>query len=146
VLMHMRGQPKTMQDDPRYADVVAEVADYLRVRCDRLAESGVAPETLAVDPGIGFGKTLEHNLRLLARLDVLARLGRPLVVGVSRKSFLGKITGREVQDRLSGSLAAAACAIARGAHVIRVHDVKESCDTARVVDILRREETADGVA
>jgi len=146
VLMHMRGQPKTMQDDPRYADVVAEVADYLRARCERLAESGLARETLAVDPGIGFGKSLEHNLRLLARLNELVRLGRPVVVGLSRKSFLGKITGREARDRLAGSLAAAAYAIVRGAHVIRVHDAKESCDAARVVDILREEELPDGPA
>ena len=146
ILMHMRGQPKNMQDDPRYVDVVTEVAVYLKLRCERLAEAGLAMESMAVDPGIGFGKTLEHNIQLLVRLDELARLGRPVVLGLSRKSFLGKITGRDVEDRLAGSLGAAAYAILRGAHVIRVHDVKESCDVARLMDIFRREEALHGPA
>lgn len=145
VLMHMRGDPKTMQSDPRYGDVVAEVRDYLASRIERLAEAGLPEESMAVDPGIGFGKTLEHNLALLARLGELARLGRPVLVGASRKSFLGRITGREAPDRLPGSLGAAAFAILKGAAMIRVHDVKESCDLARVVDMLSREEPDDDV-
>ena len=108
-----------------------------------MEETGLSRNRLAIDPGIGFGKTLEHNVSLIAHLDQLARLQRPVVVGLSRKSFIGEITGREVQDRLAGSLAAMAYVIQRGAHVIRVHDVKESCDVARLVDILRREETRD---
>ncbi|MFH0954279.1 MAG: dihydropteroate synthase [Verrucomicrobiota bacterium] len=143
VLMHMRGEPKTMQADPRYGDVVSEVAAYLGARLADLGRQGLRPEAMAVDPGIGFGKTAEHNVSLLAHLDALAALGRPVVVGVSRKSFLGKITGREVGDRLAGSLGAAAYAVLRGAHVIRVHDVKESCDVARLVDIFKREEPRD---
>ena len=143
ILMHMRGDPKTMQISPKYNNVVKEVADYLDARIRELEQRGMSRNSLAVDPGIGFGKTLEHNIRLIAHLDELARLRRPVVVGLSRKSFIGKITGREVQDRLPGSLAAMAYVIQRGAHVIRVHDVKESCDVACLVDILRREETRD---
>ena len=141
ILMHMRGDPKTMQIEPKYSNVVKEVADYLDGRIRELEEKGLSRNSLAVDPGIGFGKTVEHNVSLIAHLNALAQLQRPVVVGLSRKSFIGKITGREVQDRLSGSLAATAYVIRRGAHVIRVHDVKESCDVARLVDILRREET-----
>jgi dihydropteroate synthase len=143
ILMHMHGDPKTMQISPKYNNVVKEVTDYLDARILELEQRRLSRNSLAVDPGIGFGKRLEHNIRLIARLDELARLRRPVVVGLSRKSFIGKITGREVQDRLPGSLAAMAYVIRRGAHVIRVHDVKESCDVACLVDILRREETRD---
>lgn len=143
ILMHMRGDPKTMQIEPKYENVVKEVADYLEGRIRELEERGLSRNHFAVDPGIGFGKTVEHNVRLIAHMDELARLQRPIVVGVSRKSFIGKITGREVQDRLAGTLAAMAYVIQRGAHVMRVHDVKESCDVACIMDILRREETRD---
>ena len=139
ILMHRQGTPRTMQADPRYADVVREVRDYLAGRIAGLAAEGLAPDSLAVDPGIGFGKTLEHNVALLHNLDALAGLGRPVVVGLSRKSFLGRITGRETDDRLAGGLGAAAWAIARGAHIIRTHDAKETCDMVRVVDMLRQE-------
>lgn len=132
VLMHMRGDPATMQKDPRYADVAAEVTDYLAARLRALSDAGLDPETLAVDPGIGFGKTAEHNIVLLASLDRLRSCGRPVVVGASRKSFLGKLTGRDVNERLAGSLAALTLAAAAGAHVLRVHDVKESVDAVRV--------------
>ena len=143
ILMHMQGNPATMQVEPKYANVVKEVSDYLDARIRELEEKGLSRDSLAVDPGIGFGKTVGHNVSLIAHLDELVRLQRPVVVGLSRKSFIGKITGREVQDRLPGSLAATAYVIRRGAHVIRVHDVKESCDVARLVDILRREEMSD---
>lgn len=143
ILMHMRGDPKTMQLAPAYGDVVEEVAGYLEQRIRDLEGVGLSRHSLAVDPGIGFGKTVEHNVSLIARVDRLAHLGRPVVIGLSRKSFIGTITGREVQDRLPGSLAATAYVIQRGAHVIRVHDVKESCDVARLMDILRREEARD---
>ncbi|MBU1694278.1 MAG: dihydropteroate synthase [Verrucomicrobia bacterium] len=139
ILMHMQGAPPTMQASPQYEQVVQEVRDYLAARLEALAACGLARESMAVDPGIGFGKTLEHNVQLLARLETLTALGRPLILGVSRKSFLGRITGREMGDRLAGSLAAAAWAIARGAHVIRAHDIKETCDMVRVVDMLRQE-------
>jgi len=146
VLMHMLGEPRTMQADPRYGDVVAEVAGYLGRRMDELEAAGLDRETMAVDPGIGFGKTVEHNVSLLAHLDRLLALGRPVVVGASRKSFLGKLTGREVGDRLPASLGAAAYAILRGASVIRVHDVKESCDVARLMAIFGSEHAGDAVS
>jgi dihydropteroate synthase len=140
ILMHMRGEPATMQQDPQYGDVVREVADFLRARLAALAADGLDPQTLAVDPGIGFGKTVAHNLRLLAGLPALVRLGRPVVVGLSRKRFLGTLTGREVGERMAASVAGLAYAAERGAHVLRVHDVRESCDAARLLEALRREE------
>ena len=138
ILMHMKGTPRTMQNDPRYEDVVEEVAAYLEQRVQALCEVGVSRERIAVDPGIGFGKTVEHNLALLAAgLPRLARLRRPIVVGVSRKSFIGKITGWDVKNRLPGSVASAAYAVFRGANIIRAHDVKETCGALRLVDMLR---------
>ena len=137
VLMHMRGMPRTMQQAPAYNDVVAEVRDYLAERVEALEAAGVARAALAVDPGICFGKTVEHNLALLKGLGALGSLRLPVVVGVSRKSFLGKILGREVSERLAASLAGMAYAVQQGTHVVRVHDVVESCDVARVLDILR---------
>lgn len=142
VLMHMRGEPATMQQDPRYDDVITGVVDWLRQRRMMLEEAGVAPDTMALDPGIGFGKTGEHNLKLLAGLPALVVCGRPVVVGISRKNFIGVLTGRDVADRLAGSLAGAVWAASRGAHVWRVHEVKESVDAARMVAALR-EETAE---
>lgn len=139
VLMHMRGEPGTMQRDPQYGDVVAEVAAYLMGRVNDLKKAGLDETAMAIDPGIGFGKTADHNVRLIAGLKSLARLGRPVVLGVSRKNFIGKITGREVRDRLAGSLACAAWASAHGTHVWRVHDVKESVDAARMVASLNKE-------
>lgn len=138
VLMHMRGEPATMQREPCYDDVVREVDAYLDRRMVDLCARGLDPETLALDPGIGFGKTLDHNLQLLSRLEVLVRHGRPVVVGLSRKSFLGKLTGRETSERLAGSLAGMVYAVIRGATIMRVHDVRESVDAARVVAALNR--------
>lgn len=143
ILMHMRGEPQTMQADPRYADVVREVRDYLQGRVAALAEAGLDANTLAVDPGFGlFGKTAEHNIRLLARLGELRACGRPLVVGVSRKRFLGQLTGREVGERLAGSLGALAYAVAEGAQVLRVHDVRESRDVVETLKALLLEKQA----
>jgi len=130
VLMHMRGTPRTMQAAPLYEDVVDEVREYLAERVAAVGAAGVARQAIAIDPGIGFGKTVAHNLALLANLD---RLGDcPLVVGLSRKSFLGVLTGREVDERLAGSLAGLACAVWQGAQVLRVHDVRASVDAAAV--------------
>jgi dihydropteroate synthase len=137
VLMHMRGTPRTMQQAPAYDDVVAEVRDYLAERVAAMEAVGVAPSALAVDPGIGFGKSVEHNVALLKGLGALHALERPIVVGVSRKSFLGKLLGRDVDDRLAASLGGMAYAVLQGAHVVRVHDVVESCDVARVLAIFR---------
>lgn len=137
VLMHMQGTPQTMQQNPRYDDVVSEVRAFLSERI-RLAEAaGIARGQIAVDPGIGFGKTVEHNLKLLAHLDEFCSLGCALVVGVSRKSFIGKLLGRDVHERLAGSLAAAAWAVARGANVVRAHDVAQTVDVARMLDALK---------
>lgn len=137
VLMHLRGEPKTMQDRPVYVDVVDEVRGFLTDRMRKAVEGGVATEAIAVDPGIGFGKDLDHNLDLLRHLDILTTLGRPVVVGVSRKSFLKRLGGgNEANERLAGSLAAAAFAVARGAHVIRAHDVLETARALRVIDAI----------
>lgn len=138
VLMHMRGTPRTMQTDPRYEDVVAEVADYLGQRIRALEAAGLDRRQLAVDPGIGFGKTVAHNLALLRELPRLQALSVPVVVGLSRKSFLGRLTGRPVDERLAGSLAAMVFCILKGAQVMRVHDVKESRDAMRVILALER--------
>ncbi len=123
VLMHMRGTPRTMQESPVYYDVVGEVCAFLASRRDRAVALGVAPERIVLDPGIGFGKRLEHNLALLRDLPRVAGLGCPVLVGVSRKSFIGEILDLPVEERLEGTAAAVAMAVARGARIIRVHDV-----------------------
>ncbi len=132
-LMHMLGEPRTMQDDPRYDDVVSEVKAFLEARLAFAVAEGVPEDRVCLDPGIGFGKTLEHNLELLRRLPELAALGRPVVVGVSRKGFLGRLTGRErPADRVVASAAANALALERGATVFRVHDVAATRDALLV--------------
>jgi dihydropteroate synthase len=131
-LMHMLGDPRTMQRDPRYDDVVSDVKAFLEERIAYAVGEGVAEERIMLDPGIGFGKTVEHNLTLLRRLDELVAIGRPIVVGTSRKSFLGKITGREVTDRVAATVATNVLALERGATVFRVHDVAESRDALLV--------------
>ena len=145
VLMHMQGEPGTMQRDPVYGDVVGEVGAFLTERFERALAAGLAPEQIVLDPGIGFGKRPEHNRTLLARLDALRVPPRPLLLGVSRKSVVGGLTGRETGGRLAGSLALLAWLVAKGAAVLRVHDVKESCDAARVVDSMMREEARHGL-
>jgi dihydropteroate synthase len=135
VLMHMQGEPRTMQKNPQYGDVVQEVADSFRQQYSRALECGVDPMRLAFDPGIGFGKTLEHNLSLLKNLDELRVDDRPLMVGVSRKSFLGKLTGsNEMRDRLAPTIALTAILRVRGADIFRVHDVKENVAALRTVE------------
>ena len=125
IVMHMRGAPSTMQDDPQYGDVVAEVSRWLDLRARAAEQAGVERRRIVVDPGLGFGKLLEHNLLLLGRLAQVAR-GRPFLVGASRKSFIGNLTGAPVEARLGGSLAALAAAWTAGASIVRVHDVAES--------------------
>jgi len=129
-LMHKKGEPATMQRDPHYEDVVREVKGFLNQRIDAARASGIAAERLVVDPGFGFGKTAEHNLTLLGRLNELSAL--PILAGLSRKSTLGKLTGRPVEERLAGSLAMALLALQRGATILRVHDVKETRDVIAV--------------
>src|SRR4051794_9240979 len=131
-LMHMLGEPRTMQRDPRYTDVVSDVKAFLEARMAFAVAAGVPEERIQLDPGIGFGKTLEHNLELLARLDELVALGRPLVIGTSRKSFLGKLTGRDVTERVHGTVATCVIALERGARVFRVHDVAAVADALQV--------------
>jgi dihydropteroate synthase len=126
VLMHMQGDPRSMQANPTYDDVVDDVKAFLAARFAVAVDTGVAEEKVWLDPGIGFGKTLEHNLELLRRLGELRELGRPLVVGTSRKSFIGKIDGSEVDDRIGGTIASSVLAAAEGADVLRVHDVAET--------------------
>ena len=125
VLMHMRGEPRTMQEDPRYEDVVAEVKAFLAERLEAAAAAGIGEEKVWLDPGIGFGKTAAHNLELLRRLPELRDLGRPLVIGTSRKSFIGKVDGSAADERLGGTIASSVLAAAEGAAVLRVHDVAE---------------------
>jgi dihydropteroate synthase len=131
-LMHMLGEPRTMQDDPRYDDVVSDVKAFLEERLAFAVGEGVPEERVTLDPGIGFGKTLEQNLELLRRLDEITAVGRPVLVGTSRKSFLGKLTGRDVDDRLAGTIATNVLAYARGASVFRVHDVAPVRDALTV--------------
>jgi dihydropteroate synthase len=145
VLMHMQGAPGTMQVEPRYDDVVAEVRDFLAERIAFAESRGIKKSQIAVDPGIGFGKTVAHNVALLSRLEVFASLGCPIVVGASRKSFIGKIlaaAGTQPEhgpkDRLAGSVAVAAWAAARGAGVLRVHDVAETVGAVRVIEAVQR--------
>lgn len=133
VLMHMLGEPKTMQQDPRYDDVVREVRDLLAGRAEYAVAAGVDPENIILDPGIGFGKTREHNLSLLRRLDAIVELGYPVLVGASRKRFIGEITGvEEARERASGTVAANVLALERGASLFRVHDVKPNREALEV--------------
>ena len=136
VCMHMQGTPQTMQTEPHYDDVLQEVGDFFSERLTRLAEHGVNSEQVALDPGIGFGKELEHNIKLLSGIHQLIISGRPLLIGASRKSFIGKLLGTPSNERLPASLACAACAAAEGAHIVRVHDVAETVQAVRMAEAL----------
>jgi dihydropteroate synthase len=142
VLMHMRGDPKTMQQLTDYGDVVAEVRAYLAERVDAAVNAGIDRGRLAVDPGLGFAKTAEQNLLLMKEVASFLDLGLPLVIGPSRKSFIGKVLGTEVDERLEGTAGAVAWLAAYGAHVLRVHDVKEMVRVVRVVDAIRHAESS----
>ena len=131
-LMHMQGRPRTMQEDPRYDDVTAEVAAFLRERLAACAGAGIGPDRLLIDPGFGFGKTVAHNVELLANLRQLVDIGPPLLVGLSRKSSLGVLTGRAVGERVPASLAAAVVAVMNGASIVRAHDVPETVDAIKI--------------
>jgi dihydropteroate synthase len=131
-LMHMQGDPRTMQAAPLYADLLHEVRDFLVERALTCEAAGIARNRIVIDPGFGFGKTQAHNLVLLHSLDTLCRTGYPVLAGISRKSTIGQITGRDVDERLAGSLAAALAAVARGARIVRVHDVRETVDALKV--------------
>ena len=133
-LMHMRGTPASMQEAPEYVDVVADVRSFLMSRAGACEAAGIARECIALDPGFGFGKTRSHNLALLARLSDIAALGYPVLAGLSRKSTLGAITGRDEDGRVAASVAAALIAVERGAAILRVHDVRETVDALKVLD------------
>lgn len=138
VLMHMKGDPKTMQEAPHYDDVVTEVKEFLRERLEAAVFARIEPERLCVDPGIGFGKNLEHNLLLMRNISAFLELGRPVLVGPSRKSFIGTLLDLPSDERVEGTAAAAAWLAGRGAHIVRVHDVKEVVRVVRIVDAIAR--------
>jgi len=137
VLMHMRGEPKDMQERTDYLDVITDVRDGLRQRVEAATAGGIDPERIAVDPGLGFAKTFEQNLLLMKEIDAFTELGRPLVVGPSRKSFIGRVLDTEVDRRLMGTAGAVAWLASHGANVVRVHDVEEMVQVVRVVDAIR---------
>ena len=136
ICMHMQGTPQTMQAEPHYDDVLREVGDFFSERLARLAEQGVSGEQVALDPGIGFGKELKHNIKLLSGIHELIMSGRPLLIGASRKSFIGKLLGTPSNERLPASLACAVFAATKGAHVVRVHDVAETVQAVRMTEAL----------
>ena len=138
-LMHMKGSPATMQRQPEYRDVLAEVSDFLEQQLHRAVGAGIPKEQLVVDPGFGFGKTLEHNLQLLNRMDRLSALGVPVLSGTSRKSMIGQVLNREADDRLFGSLATVGIAVERGARIIRVHDVAATVDLVKMTEAVLSE-------
>lgn len=145
-LMHMKGEPATMQQDPTYVDVVAEVREFLEARVAACRGVGIASDRLVIDPGFGFGKTLAHNLQLLDRLAGLRCADLPLLVGLSRKGMIGTLTGRPTEGRLAGSLALATLAVARGASIIRAHDVAETVDAVRVAVAVCGNSKVGGIA
>lgn len=136
-LMHKQGEPKTMQENPSYSDVVAEVAAFLRMRVNAAEKAGIARDRITIDPGIGFGKNLEHNLALLKNVDKLREAGAPVLIGVSRKSLLGKIAGLALYDRTHVSVVAALLAVERGAAIVRVHDVKATRDAFAIYNAIQ---------
>ena len=137
VVMHMQGTPETMQDNPRYGDVVEDVLEFLRLSVETAGSAGIAPRSIAVDPGIGFGKTLEHNLKLIGSLRRFKVLGKPVLIGVSRKSFIGKILDLDAEERLEGSLAAGVAGVINGADILRVHDVRATVRAVRIAHAIR---------
>ncbi|MEF8874449.1 MAG: dihydropteroate synthase [Candidatus Thermoplasmatota archaeon] len=138
VIMHMQGKPKDMQEDPTYEDVIGEISSFLLERIETAKKAGVSEENIIIDPGIGFGKKLEHNLEIINRLDEFTSFGYPVLLGASRKSFLGEVLGKE-EERLYGSLALASSAVEIGVSILRVHDVSETADVVKTVEALDRE-------
>ncbi len=140
ILMHMQGMPETMQKNPVYDDVVEDIIHFFEERIRFAVSKGVRRKNIILDPGIGFGKTVRHNLEILRRFDVFHRLGCPLLLGVSRKSFIGQTLGRDVSERLMGTAAAVAVSVMKRAHILRVHDVSEMRDVCRMVDLIQNPE------
>lgn len=137
VLMHMQGTPGNMQDNPSYDDLIPEILDFLRGAIDRAIKSGIKKDLIIVDPGIGFGKSFDHNLEIIKGLNRFASLGRPILLGTSRKAFIGNILGKEPDKRAAGTMATVSAGILNGAHIVRVHDVKMAVETVKVIDAIR---------
>ncbi len=137
VVMHMQGVPETMQDNPQYGDVVEDVLEFLRLSVETAGSAGIASRSIAVDPGIGFGKTLEHNLKLIGSLRRFKVLDKPVLIGVSRKSFIGRILDLDAEERLEGSLAAGVAGVINGADILRVHDVRATVRAVRIAHAIR---------
>jgi dihydropteroate synthase len=137
VVMHMQGVPQTMQDNPQYGDVVEDVLEFLRLSIETAGLAGIAPRSIAVDPGIGFGKTLEHNLKLISSLRRFKVLDKPILIGASRKSFIGRILDLDAEERLEGSLAAGVAGVINGADILRVHDVRATVRAVRIAHAIR---------
>ncbi len=137
VVMHMQGAPETMQDNPQYGDVVEDVLEFLRLSVETAGSAGIASRSIAVDPGIGFGKTLEHNLKLIGSLRRFKALDKPVLIGVSRKSFIGRILDLDAEERLEGSLAAGVAGVINGADILRVHDVRATVRAVRIAHAIR---------
>ncbi len=143
VLMHMKGRPRDMQEAPEYKDLIGEIILFLREAIQGAVEAGVRREQILIDPGIGFGKTFDHNLQIIRELDRFSVLGRPLVLGCSRKAFIGHILGKEPDDRDAGTLGAVVAGVMKGAHVVRVHNVPMTVDAVRIADAVRRGRAGD---
>ncbi|MEW6667505.1 MAG: dihydropteroate synthase [Thermodesulfobacteriota bacterium] len=146
ILMHMKGVPRDMQEDPTYGDLMGEIADFLKAALERAVAGGVREEMIVLDPGIGFGKTFDHNLVILKNLRRFGSLGRPILIGPSRKAFLGRILDRKAPERDTGTMAAVSAALLNGAHIVRVHNVKMAVETARVIDAVKRGRVEQGSA
>jgi dihydropteroate synthase len=142
-LMHMQGEPRSMQANPQYDDVVHDVRDFLLERVNVCVAAGMNTANLVLDPGFGFGKTLEHNLELMRRLDVFVKMGQPVLVGVSRKSMIGKLLGDDTRERVTGSVTLALAAARKGAHIVRVHDVRETVDALKIDAAVRSTQLQD---
>ncbi len=138
ILMHMKGTPKDMQIDPHYDSLISEITSFLRTRIQAAIKAGIPQDQIIIDPGVGFGKTVEHNLEIIRRLREFRSLGKPILIGTSRKSFIGKVLGLSTDDRLEGTAASIAVAIANGADIVRVHDVKEAARVVRMTDAIVR--------
>ena len=138
ILMHMQGMPDHMQDHPVYEDLLGEISAFLRDALDRARQGGIRKELTIVDPGIGFGKTLDHNLEIIRELKKLRPLERPILIGTSRKAFIGRILKKDVTERETGTMATLAAAVMNGAHIVRVHDVKKAVETVRIIDAVKK--------
>lgn len=136
IVMHMKGNPQNMQENPVYDDVIAEISEYFKERIESLTGEGISIDKIIIDPGIGFGKTVDHNLRILNKLKEFEHLGRPVMIGVSRKSYIGKVLDLPVDERLIGTAASVAISIDRGAHIVRIHDVREIKMAAGITDAI----------